>query len=367
MTGQLSDFLAAHAERIADVMRRSSAEVESRRSNGVEHGPQQLVNAVVVALNADDLTPITTYFDLNGERGPGIENRLDTALSRLSALRRATVSVADTEVDAPARVALADCAAEELEAISRRLASDVTGALGGKVASMVTSSSARGTSMSITMHELRRPLTILNSYGQLLSTGMLGQLPETAMVAIEGITASTEMMVRMVNAIAEVSRLEDPDDRLNLEVISVDEIVTGAVDHVSMEAKLRDTVIEVDATSNVTIKGDRRRLTLALTNMVGNAVKHGPPGSTITVLAFADDAGAHFIVRDRGHGFPPADASHLFDKYFRSVAERQRKVPGSGLGLFIVKTVAQRHNGSVSARSTPGEGAEFEMIIPINQ
>ena len=367
MTSQLSDFLAAHAERVAEVMRRSGAEVESRRSKGDDHGPRQFINAVLVALTADDLRPIRAYFDLDGTRSAGVEQRLDSALGRLAAVRRATLAVAAEEMGETARLSLAENAADDLAVIGRRLATEVSGALAGRLTAMTTSSSARGTSMSITMHELRRPLTILNSYGQLLSTGMLGNLPETAMVAIEGITASTEMMVRMVNAIAEVSRLEDPDDQLNLEVISVDEIVTGAVDHVSMEAKLRDTVIETDASGGVTIRGDRRRLTLALTNMVGNAVKHGPPGSLITVRAFADDAGAHFVVRDQGHGFPIEDAGHLFDKYFRSVAERQRKVPGSGLGLFIVKTVAERHNGTVSARSAPGEGSEFEMIIPISQ
>ena len=367
MTGQMSDFLAAHAERVADVMRSTGVEADGRRSKGDEHGPRQFINAVLIALTADDLRPITAFFDLANDRSTGIDTRLEAALTRLSALRRATLAVAVDELDVPARLALAESAAEDLSAIGRRLAYTVTSALAGRLTTVTSSSTARGTSMSITMHELRRPLTILNSYGQLLSTGMLGQLPETAMVAIEGITASTEMMVRMVNAIAEVSRLEDPDDQLNFEVISIDEVVAGAVDHVSMEAKLRDTVIETDVANSVTIRGDRRRLTLAMTNMIGNAVKHGPPGSTITVRAFGDETGAHFVVRDQGQGFPNEDAAHLFDKYFRSVAERQRKVPGSGLGLFIVKTVAERHNGTVSARSAPGQGAEFEMIIPIHQ
>ncbi len=367
MTGQLSDFLAAHAERVADVMRRTSAEQESRSSANGDRGPRQFINAVLVALTADDLRPLTAFFELGGDKPTGIDQRLDAALARLAALRRASIDVAADEMSEGDRLSLAATAADEVAQVGRHLAASVTGLLAGRLNTMTTSSSARGTSMSITMHELRRPLTILNSYGQLLSTGMLGQLPETAMVAIEGITASTEMMVRMVNAIAEVSRLEDPDDQLNFEVISVDEIVTGAVDHVSMEAKLRDTVIETDVQPEVTIRGDRRRLTLALTNMVGNAVKHGPPGSTIAVRAFGDDSGAHFLVRDQGQGFPNEDANHLFDKYFRSVAERQRKVPGSGLGLFIVKTVAERHNGQVFARSAAGQGAEFEMIIPIHQ
>src|SRR5205807_2043306 len=149
-----------------------------------------------------------------------------------------------------------------------------------------TTSSSRGTSLSITMHELRRPLTILNSYSQLLSAGMLGTLPETAMVAIEGITASTQMMVRMVNALAELARLEDPDDRLLLEDLSAQDIIDGAVEHVGVEARLRGDQLETDVDAQVRVSGDRRRLVLALTNLIGNAVKHGPQGSSIEVKVF---------------------------------------------------------------------------------
>jgi signal transduction histidine kinase len=80
--------------------------------------------------------------------------------------------------------------------------------------------------------------------------------------------------------------------------------------------------------------------------------------------AWIDNAGAHFLIRDQGPGFPSEDAPHLFEKYFRSTAERHRKIPGSGLGLYIVKTVAQRHGGDVVARSEAGQGAEFEVVIP---
>jgi len=235
-----------------------------------------------------------------------------------------------------------------------------------RLTSATSESSARGTSLSITMHELRRPLTILNSYSQLLSAGMLGDLPESASVALEGITASTQMMVRMVNALAELARLEDPDDRLAFEELTAQEIIDGAVETVGMEAKLRGDEIDTEADPQLRVQGDRRRLVLALTNLIGNAVKHGPQGSSIEVKAFDAPDGAHFLVRDHGPGFPPEDAAHLFDKYFRSVEERHRKVPGSGLGLYIVKTVVERHNGSVGARSKPGHGAEFEMIIPVH-
>jgi two-component system OmpR family sensor kinase len=286
-------------------------------------------------------------------------------LSNLGAVRSAADRAAEeTKLDLESRLQLARVSAEDIGEVGRRIAALVSKRLVTQLSTVTTTTSARGASLSITMHELRRPLTILNSYGQLLSTGMLGLMPESAQVAIEGITASTEMMVRMVNALAELSRLEDPDDQLTIERMTLSELVAGAVETVAMEAKLRECEISIDVTADVQLNGDRRRLTLALTNILGNAVKHAPNTSTIWVRAWVDEQGIHITVRDEGPGFPQEDAAHLFDKYYRSVAERQRKVPGSGLGLYIVKTVAERHNGTVLARSQPGQGAEFELKLP---
>jgi signal transduction histidine kinase len=174
-------------------------------------------------------------------------------------------------------------------------------------------------------------------------------------------------MVRMVNALAELSRLEDPDDKLTFEPIGLADLISGGVETVAMEAKLRDCKVTQDVSSEITFRGDRRRLTLALTNILGNAVKHSPDGSTISVRGWEQDHQVHIAVRDQGPGFASEDADKLFEKYYRSVAERHRKVPGSGLGLYIVKTVAERHGGSASARSEPGKGAEFEIIVPSSE
>jgi signal transduction histidine kinase len=365
MTGHYSDFLAANADRITQLFARQTDEQPGVGTRD-GRGPVALVNAVLLALTADDFRPLSTYYALT--EASGLTSRLWTALRDLAALRQASVDAGvDASLDAGGRLALASAAAEELESVGRRVAVTAAETLQWELQTATTASSRRETSLSITMHELRRPLTILNSYSQLLSAGMLGELPETATVAIEGITSSTQMMVRMVSALAEVGRLEDPDDRLALEELTARELLDGAVETVGMEARLRGDEIEVEVDPGVHVTGDRRRLVLALTNLIGNAVKHGPQGSSIEVRAWAAPDGAHFMVRDHGPGFPPEDAAHLFDKYFRSVAERQRKVPGSGLGLYIVKTVAERHHGSVVARSRPGEGAEFEMILPMQE
>jgi signal transduction histidine kinase len=365
MTGQLADFLVSHSKRVAELWAQTQGSAEHAHSTSATRGPRQFLSAVLVALSADDLEPLMAFYEMDLERAAELDQRLERALLQLAALRPATAQAArEAGLDTESRLALALDAADDLSAVATRLTTMVTRQLAQQISSMSQASSARGTSLSITMHELRRPLTILNSYGQLLATGMLGQMPDTAAVAIEGITASTEMMVRMVNALAELSRLEDPDDRLTVEAMSLAELVSGGVEAVAMEARLRDCVIEQDVPADLTLRADRRRLTLALTNILGNAVKHSPNGGTIWVRAYDQDGMVHFSVRDQGPGFAPEEAERLFDKYYRSSAERHRKVPGSGLGLYIVRTVAERHGGTVSARSEQGRGAEFEMVIP---
>ncbi len=362
MSGQLSDFLSANSTRVVDRLGPTAGELGLTG----QRGPSQFLNAILVALSADDMRPLTTFFGLDPSKPADIDRRLGTALRALDALTRATDAVArETSRDQGTRLDLAIEAASDLGVIGRHLATATTAGMAKQLTSMSSSSSAHGTSLSITMHELRRPLTILNSYGQLLSTGMLGELPESAQIAIDGITSSTEMMIQMVSALAELSRLEDPDDLMNLENMSASEIVDGAYEQVAPEAKMRDVTVERDVEAGLQLIGDRRRLTLALTNIVSNAVKHSPDGMAVILKVHTDEAGlVHFMVSDSGPGFPPEDGPRLFDKYFRSAAERQRKVPGSGLGLFIVRSVAERHGGKALARSEVGRGAEFEIIVP---
>jgi signal transduction histidine kinase len=364
MTGQTSDFLSAHSERIADTWKRAvgvSAEAPGR-------GARAFMSAILIALTADDLGPLVAYYELDPGSAAGADERLSLALQQIQALFPAMeAAAAEDGMPVQARLELALSANEELGLMRIRLVTATVSGLLDQLISSRTTSSSRGTSLAITMHELRRPLTILSSYAQLLSSGMLGSLPESASVAVEGITSSTEMMVRLVNALSELSRLEDPDDKLTIEPLSLDEIVTAAMEPMSTEAKFRDSSVEIDVAGGKTVQGDKRRLTLALTNILSNALKHSPTGGTVSLRAWIDDSGAHFLVADQGPGFPPEDAGHLFEKYFRSTAERHRKIPGSGLGLYIVKTVAQRHGGDVLARSEPGQGAEFEIVIPVAQ
>jgi signal transduction histidine kinase len=229
MTGQLADFLAAHSERVAEIWAQLQGSAPEQRTGGGTRGPRQFLSAALVALSADDLGPLMAFNEIDSDRAFELDQHLEKALLHLAALRPATAKAAiEAGLDAESQLSLALDAAEDLAMVATRLSVTVARRLSQQISAMTTASSARGTSLSITMHELRRPLTILNSYGQLLSTGMLGPMPDTATVAIDGITASTEMMVRMVNALAELSRLEDPEDKLTIEPMGLSDLVAGA-------------------------------------------------------------------------------------------------------------------------------------------
>ncbi len=357
MNKELAQLLEAHHEAIVHAL---PHELSQDPDCPAEVDPAQLVTVTEAAVSTGDVTVLAELLGLN-RRAPSIEHAVAAVLASIDALSRATHTALAHRVEAQRLHALED----GFEQLSRR-AAEMGVRLGTETGASSAQASVRTTSISITMHELRRPLTIMSSYGQLLASGALGELPEGAELAVENITASVDMMIRLVNSLGEVSRLEDPDDPLVMEEFSVSELVAGAIEHVAMEAQLRDLRIDTDmARQPLNIRGDRRKLVLALTNLLSNAVKHTPEHSGVEVMARQDGGRVHIIVADRGPGISEQDAVHLFDKYFRSASDKQRGIPGTGLGLYIVKTVLERHGGTAAGRPREGGGAEFELVLPI--
>jgi signal transduction histidine kinase len=171
-------------------------------------------------------------------------------------------------------------------------------------------------------------------------------------------------MQRLIEALAALSQLEDPAQPSDLHDVAVVEIVEAAVDQASVEAELRGVVVERRVDDGLRLLADRARLTLALTNLLSNAVKHSPDGGLVSVDARAEGGAVHLLVRDRGPGIAADAAEKLFEKYYRDPAERARRIPGTGLGLYLVRAVADRHRGTASARPAEGGGAEFELVLP---
>jgi signal transduction histidine kinase len=288
----------------------------------------------------------------------GMAGRLDVVLSALDALRRCVL-----RLDPGINGAQPD-------------ASGVFAAVGrGLAARAITEATEHPTAPShdpfgttpigVTLHELRRPLTIVSSYGQLLAAGTLGELPDKAATAVTALCGATETMLRLVQALSAVNRLEDPAELPAFRELEVAALVGAALEEVSTEIQLGGVHPVVELGDGLRVHGDDEWLVVALTNLIENAVKHSPRDGTVEIHARRDVGTVRITVRDHGPGFPAEDADRLFDKYFRSAAERDRGIAGTGLGLFIVRTVADRHHGEVYARLPEGGGAEFELALPL--
>ena len=206
-------------------------------------------------------------------------------------------------------------------------------------------------------HELRTPITVIQ--GQL---EMLGEAPEDRKRGLEIVMDELDRVGRFVNDLLVLARADRPDF---LSLDSVD--VASLSEEVFAKAQsLGDRTWTLDRTGKGVIIGDRQRLTQALMQLAQNAVQHTATRGTIELGSAVRRGEASFWVRDDGPGVPADAQPHVFDRFRRGHGKRG-STEGAGLGLSIVKAIAEAHHGRVELDSRPGEGATFTIVVPVDQ
>jgi len=203
-------------------------------------------------------------------------------------------------------------------------------------------------------HELRTPITIIRGHLELM-----GDDPQERRDTVELVTDELDRMNRFVDDLLTLARAERPDF---LHVQDLD--VATLVDELAVKATAlapRDWRVVVGADG--LIRADRQRLTQAVMNLAQNAVQHTGPGDRIAVGADALDGDVCFWVRDSGPGVAPADRERIFERFARG-RDAGRRSDGAGLGLAIVRAIAEAHGGTVTVDGEPGEGATFTLRLP---
>jgi two-component system, OmpR family, sensor histidine kinase MprB len=201
-------------------------------------------------------------------------------------------------------------------------------------------------------HELRTPLTSLRVNVELLAEDPGLPEPERQEV-LERVVAQVAELGQLVASVTELARGESVTGALG--DVRLDEVVAAG-----LEGARRDwpqTAFTADLEPCV-VFGSAERLQIAVRNLLDNAAKFGEPGAPVEVKLL----GGELTVRDRGPGIAPADLPHVFDRFYRAPAARG--VPGSGLGLSIVRQVAESHGGTVWAESAPGQGTVVRLRMP---
>jgi two-component system OmpR family sensor kinase len=170
-------------------------------------------------------------------------------------------------------------------------------------------------------------------------------------------------MSLLVDDLLLLARL-DEGRPLEREPLDLAEVVAEAVDAARAVEPDRPIAFEAEATEVV---GDRERLRQIVDNLLANVRSHTPAGTPVRVWVGGEDAQAVVSVADSGPGLSADEASHVFERFYRTDASRTRASGGVGLGLSIVAAVAEAHGGSATAASAPGEGATFAIRLPLSR
>lgn len=228
-----------------------------------------------------------------------------------------------------------------------------------------TEDSIKSELVTTVSHELRSPLTLILGYAKILR--LTGNLNEQQDVYISNIIDGVEEMKDLVQKLLDIGRLEGGDP-LNFQQFTAEEITQRVVESMNAQAKQKNIQFAVNLPDYpVLIEADQTFLTLALKNLVENAIKFSKMGGEVTMSIRQEDQRVVFKVEDKGIGIAPLDQRDLFKKFSRTNVQLGTENEGSGLGLAIVKSIAERHGGKVWLESHLGRGSSFFFEIPCKQ
>ncbi|HMD30789.1 MAG TPA: HAMP domain-containing sensor histidine kinase [Candidatus Acidoferrales bacterium] len=218
--------------------------------------------------------------------------------------------------------------------------------------------------ISVASHELRTPMTSIKGSVDLILSGFAGETSPEMQELLEIAQKSCDRLVRLVNDILDLSKIEAGQLKLNLERLDLTEIAVRAVCAVKPLADKTQVRLRVERRMGLPmLEADPDRIEQAITNLLSNAVKFSPPKAEVVVQLSADETWVQCAVQDQGVGIAEKDLHRIFGK-FQQLSEGRRR-GGTGLGLAITRGLIDEHRGSIWVESHVGEGSRFIFRLPI--
>jgi two-component system sensor histidine kinase SenX3 len=212
-------------------------------------------------------------------------------------------------------------------------------------------------------HELKTPIGAMTLLSE--AVGEAAGDPEAVARFSARMRTEAERLSRLVQQIIELSRLQGDDPIGAAEPVDLDAVVDVALDRSRVDAQDKQIELVHGGERGLWLTGNAEQISLALGNLVENAVAYSPAGTTVVVSTKRDESGElQLTVTDRGIGIPAHELDRIFERFYRVDPARARSTGGTGLGLSIVKHVAASHGGQVHVWSVPGEGSSFTLSLP---
>ena len=221
--------------------------------------------------------------------------------------------------------------------------------------------------ISAVSHELRTPLTSIKGYASLLITGKLGAVPEAVKERLEKINAHSDNLVKMVNNLLDIARIESGRVEMKMEKCDITAIIETARDLLTPQMREKNLQWKTDIAAGVPeLTLDKHQAERIFINLISNAIKFTPEKGTITVRVRHDPHAAAIEVSDTGIGVSKEDLNKLFDEFYRVDNEINQNVKGTGLGLSLVKKIVDAHKGKIRVTSELNQGTTFHFTLPFN-
>jgi|GEM_PF-1469861 len=232
------------------------------------------------------------------------------------------------------------------------------GELQSQRASVIQLNQLKDDLIAVLAHDFKGPLTTIIGFTELLEQHALEG--EGADGALRTIRQSAMRLADLANDTLALSRVEQGELNLATDPVNVADIVNEAVESLRPQRQIKCTVKAHDPV----VRGDPARLRQVFENVIGNAIKYSPEGAPIEVRVGETDRTVRIAVHDRGIGVPADEMKFLFERFTRASNAKRSKIKGTGLGLYLAKTLVERHGGNIQVQSKLDEGSTFTIVLP---
>jgi two-component system, OmpR family, phosphate regulon sensor histidine kinase PhoR len=223
-------------------------------------------------------------------------------------------------------------------------------------------SALRADFVSLVSHELRSPMATVIGSAKTLRERWRELTPEQRESFLGLIDHETNRLADLVADVLDTSRIESGTFTYTFRDIDLGEIVLESA--AAAQGSQDEVQVRAEVKRLPTLRGDRERLRQVVQNLIDNAVKYSPAGGEVDVAAFAENGRITVEVRDHGPGVANEHQSLIFEKFGRVAGEHAK--PGTGLGLFIARSIAEAHGGTLEVASAEGGGAIFTLALPVD-
>jgi signal transduction histidine kinase len=219
----------------------------------------------------------------------------------------------------------------------------------------------------IATHELKNPVTAMRGYLSMLQEGSFGDIPKKMHDPLNQLQASNQQLVELVNDLLQIARAEAKTIAVNTSKVKICQITDSVLESVKPLADQKNIpLIHTCPNHNLEVMSDENRLKEIMNNLISNAIKYSNSG-TITISYESKDHEITTNVTDQGVGIPQKDQEKIFTRFFRVEEEAAKGIPGTGLGLFIVKQLIEKMGGKIWFTSQYGLGTTFSFSLPTSK